>query len=358
MASLTKDPNGNWVARYRTGGRGSRRVYENLGKVGEREARRRANALEEKARDANASDPNITFLKLSDYWTKLHVSRKAKGTQEAYAAALKHLLEEFGSRKARTIKPVDAEVYAARREAEGAKPDTRRRELMVLGAVLNFGEIKGLLDRTPLRRGSVTKPDAGVRTLALEPEEWHRFDEAAAGHSSRPLWRFMVLTACRISEACALSWRDVDTTAKVVRIYQPKTKRTKVLSLTGELEEVFKSVPKGFPDTPVFRNASGARWTPGWAADRFEWLRAKARLAEGLTPHALRKTAATLAFRAGTSKDRILGLLGDTTPAMVKHYIFDRPADFAEAQAAVADALRGRTVDETRPAEGGSGSPR
>ena len=276
MASLTRDPNGNWIARYRTGGRASRRVYENLGRIGEREAWRRANALEEKARDANATDPNITFTKLADYWTKLHVARKAKNSQSAYAAALKHLLAEFGNRKARTIKPVDADLFAARREAEGAAPDTRRRDLMVLHAVLSFGEMKGLIDRTPLRRGSGGKPDAGVRMNALEPEEWQRFDRAAEGHSSQPLWRFMVLAACRISEACALSWRDVDAKTRTVRVYQAKTKKTKILALSPELEVLLRPLPRGFPDTPVFRNASGARWTTGWAAERFEWLRAKA----------------------------------------------------------------------------------
>ncbi len=358
MASLTRDPAGNWIARFYTAGRGSRRVYENLGTVSLREAKRRAAALEEKSRESAASDPNITFSKLAEYWTKLHVSRKAAGSQRAYAAALRHLLAAFGNRKVRTIKPVDAEVYAAEREAAGAKPDTRRRELMVLGAVLNFGETKGLIDRTPLRRGSVTKPDAGIRMNALEPAEWQRFDRAAEGHSSQPLWRFMVLTACRISEACALSWRDVNQKAGVVRIYQAKTRREKVLVISPELEVLFRSLPKGFPDTAVFRNASGARWTAGWAADRFEWIRAKANLAEGITPHALRKTAATLAFRAGISKDRILGLLGDSTSAMVKHYVFDRPADFADAQAAVAESLRGRTVDESRTPEAASDSPR
>ncbi|MHB1046634.1 MAG: tyrosine-type recombinase/integrase [Thermoanaerobaculia bacterium] len=347
MASLTRDPTGNWIARYRTGGRGSRLVYENLGsKIGEREARRRAAALEEKGREANATDPNITFTKLAEYWSRLHVAKRAEGTRRAYGAALKHLTVEFGGRKVRTIKPVDAEVFAARREAEGAKPDTRRRELMVLHAILNFGEMKGLIDRTPLRAGAVTRPEAGVRHNALEPEEWVRFDTAADGHSSQPLWRFMVLAACRISEACALSWRDVDSKAKLVRIYQAKTKRTKVLVITPAIEAVLKSGPTGFPDTPVFRNASGERWTTGWAAERFEWLRIKAKLRDGITPHALRKTAATLAFRAGISKDRILGLLGDSTPAMIKHYVFDRPADFAEAQAAVEVSIGVRPVND------------
>lgn len=347
MAVLKRDSKGRWVVRFYCGGRGSRRFYAALpADLTEKKARKAAEALEAAHGNGTAASPNITFNRAADLWFDLHAKKTSPSSQKVYAAALKTLRARFGNQKVRTLRPIDAELYLQDREAAGMSNATRRRDLSVLTAVLSWSEARGLIDRSPVRRGAVARPRAASRTVVLEPEEWARFDAAASGHSSAPLWRFLVLTASRISEGCGLSWQDVDFAGKVVRIFQKKTGKTKAIPLSPELEDVFRSCVRGVGGAPVFTNASGERWVEDWARDRFEWIRKRAGLPDDVTPHVLRHSSATWAFRAGVGLDRVTLLCGHRDPAMAQRYAHARPVDAAEALRAVARAACGRNVDE------------
>ncbi len=358
MASLRRDPSGNYVLRFRPSGRGSPFLYFNLGKVSAKDAKTKAAELEAKHRARKAGDATLTFSDLAKMYLEARGPELSAGSLSVYDRALGYLAPTFGTAKAADVAPLDVERYVLARRATGAAPNSVNTELRFLKAVLRWGESRRLLDRYPFRKGEAKLLKAPGRLIYMEPEEWQRFDETAERVDPRtaPVWRFLVLTGSRISEAVALRWKDVDRRfGKVVRIYQPKTQRTKAQTITADLEAVLKSLPAGEPNDPVFVTPAGGPWERVNLAQRFVRVARLAGLAEGvhgkLSVHTLRHTAATLLRRAGVPLDRIAEVLGHAELRSTLVYAHIRPDDVAATLDTLAGVLRERTVNETEAAK-------
>lgn len=167
------------------------------------------------------------------------------------------------------------------------------------------------------------------------------------------LIEFLAGTGCRVSEACALAWEDVDLTLGTVTIRanavrargqgvlrQDRTKtkagvRTitipaKLLTLLvdrrvqAETELVFPSVLGNLRDP---RNTSR------------DWAEARTRLGfPGVTTHSFRKTVATALDKAGLSAREIADYLGHENPSLTQDVYMAKNTGGAKAARAL-DAL-------------------
>ena len=114
MINLKRNGSGDYILRYWTNGRGSRRAYHNLGKVTHEEAKVQARAvLAESEKSKTLSDPAISFKRLSDLWLKLHATPKLRaGTLASTEAVVRlHLVPTFGTTRVRDLRPVDVEKF-------------------------------------------------------------------------------------------------------------------------------------------------------------------------------------------------------------------------------------------------------
>ena len=139
-----------------------------------------------------------------------------------------------------------------------------------------------------------------------------------------PLFEFILITGSRIGEVLDLRWRSIDIENETVSIYQPKVKKLKRLPLTSEMKAILSDQETGASDERVFRPRLGAVavcWHPRRVAHAFAVARKLAGLRKELTPHALRRTAASWLYQSGQPSQYAQRLLGHASIVTTeKHY--------------------------------------
>ena len=167
----------------------------------------------------------------------------------------------------------------------------------------------------------------------LEPEDVNAvimsIDAAGpAAHRDRALLLFLYNTGARISEALAVRTCDLDLTRpRQVRLHG-KGGKDRVCPLWAETVAALRMLPLDpSSDTPIFRNARGARLTRDGAA--YILARHVTRAAQTrpnlrrrrLTPHVLRHSCAVALLQAGVDVSVIRDYLGHASIATTSRYI-------------------------------------
>lgn len=344
MASLKRDRRGNVILRFRAGGRGSKNEYHNLGAITFDEAKdREVEIRAESRRHRGLEDPGTTFADLAKTWTELVGPDLAAATNTASESMLRlHILPALGSIHVRDLKPVTIDRYRANRLASSKPParSTLNLELRLILWILNFGASKRIVSN-PILRGDVKPFKIEEKTVYFQQKEWAAFIAAADSDPElrevAPVWRLMLLTACRISEMIDLRWSDVDLERGRLSIVQRKTKQPKPLTLTPEMRAVLATVPRGIGEAPVFAY-EGLPWRASRLRHRFERTVRAAGLVGDWTPHSIRHTAATWARKAGIPLDRVAKMLGHAGLDLVQRYAHFSVDDLNPALDAVSAA--------------------
>lgn len=142
----------------------------------------------------------------------------------------------------------------------------------------------------------------------------------------------MVDTGLRRAEVCALNWEDVDVSSGLVRVVRGKGGKARSVVAgvsTRRSLLAYRRQLNPEPDQPLFQAKGGGRFTPNGL--RSLLLRVGKRAGVKVTPHALRRTFATMSLRAGMSPLHLQGLLGHSTIAMTLRYVNMVDDDLLEA---------------------------
>jgi integrase len=142
----------------------------------------------------------------------------------------------------------------------------------------------------------------------------------------------LVFAGLRIGELCALRWRDVDLDAGWLQVGEAKTdadtRRIKVRgALNAELTRVHALRTIAGADGFVFATSTGRRQSAdnlrsrviGASVERANKnLRARrlSPLPEGITPHSLRRTFASILYAIGEDPGVVMDEMGHTAPAL------------------------------------------
>jgi integrase len=312
-----------------------------------------------------------TFHEFASDWfqaQKLEGGRNGRGLTAAGAADLQwrlcsHLLPTFAAQRLDeiTIEDVDRYRQAKVREAErrrhaiaaGRPPRDRdgrllwplsttsiNKTLSTLAAILEVAVEYELVPRNVAkgrrRRLPATTPrrsyiDRADHIAALLDAAGRLDGAAITGRGQRrALLATLVFAGLRISEALALCWRDIDLARGEILIRRSKTdagiRKVRILpALRDELVAL-----KARPGTPApaelaFPTSTGSRQSVSNVRSRV-LLRAIADantalataglepLPDGLTPHSLRRTYASLLFAVGEPPPWVMRQMGHTTP--------------------------------------------
>ena len=155
----------------------------------------------------------------------------------------------------------------------------------------------------------LTRDEVGQLLRALN---WRAHDAAA---------RFMLLTGARRDEVCGATWGEIEdglwtipgARRKDTRPSARRTKENHVIPLSRQALALLERMERGEADGLVFPSGRGARLTnwPRWAA------RMEKRLGFDVSPHALRRTCATLAATWGSRRMSSLLCWGIAASAVV-----------------------------------------
>ena len=198
------------------------------------------------------------------------------------------------------------------------------RTVAALGSVLTYAVAEGIIDHNPTH--GVKKPAIGKRERRLTPPEYAAFgaalneaelDETKAWQGVSAL-RFIALTGCRLGEAINLRWTEVDIKNCLLKLEDSKTGKS-VRPLGAPAVALLKRLAAGsnyefvFPsDTMENRPYAGIK--------RFYRALFKAAELEGVTPHVLRHSFASVGADLGFSDSTIGSMLGHTGSGITSRY--------------------------------------
>ncbi len=271
--------------------------------------------------------------------------RRGGGLSDAGKADLtwrlaNHLLPAFASRRLDQITVEDVDRYRLSKVREGKLNATSiNKSLATLAAILEAAVEYELIDRNPARGRRRRLPAVAPRRSWLDRAEHiaalldaaGRLDQTArvCRGQRRALLATLVFAGLRIGEALSLRWRSIDLARSTITVRAAKTDAgVRVVDilpvLCDELGD-YRVRLDPTPDALVFATATGRR--QGATNVRRRMLakaveQANKQLAkdeteplpEGLTPHSLRRTFASLLFAIGEPPPYVMAQMGHTTP--------------------------------------------
>lgn len=349
------------------------RVYESLGTDAEGWTRQRAQeALKDRlaevrlgtyvaprstaSRDENATEP--TFHEFSSRWFAMVAPELRESTAEVYKWHLSdHLLPFFQHHRLSDITVAEVDRYRqhkvrerdllrARREA-GEKTrhrplsnETINKMIVRLGQVLDLAVEYGHLPANPARgRRRKLKVDRPERSyldtsgqIAALLDAAGELDAEAKRYphvARRAMLATLAFAGLRLGELLGLGWRDVDLAGGWLRVGEAKTGAgTRRVKIRGALRDELAALKVGAePGGLVFATPTGRRHSPSnirnrvlakaveRANERLGEVR-EAPLPEGLTPHSLRRTFASMLYAIGEPPPVVMAEMGHTHPGL------------------------------------------
>jgi len=381
---------GTWEVRWYTAGRRGKYRSKRLKNVSRDEAEAYLLAKRAEAK-AGVITPGtrIRFADLARRYQETHVPHLAESWQKNVNGYVNDILiPAFGAIPAASITPGDVQAFQTKRLTEKTarnrppSAETVNHEVRCLKSILAFGVRERLLEVHPLPPRSVkplpvpteeeraglfyTPQDARALFAAFDdPDRWAAYVaktrrlgpvafspvlgiERRFGGGRKPaseaseaerlryraamdVLKAVYLTGSRVGEIVNLTWADVDMSAGLVRIFQPKVKRPKVLPIVpalGALLEAQLARQQGRrrraegppPGAPVFQRPEGGAWEMARLQRTYRLARTLSGVRPALRIHDLRHGAGTALMLAGTPDRLVQAYLGHRSGASTRRY--------------------------------------
>ncbi|WP_280256985.1 tyrosine-type recombinase/integrase [Nocardia abscessus] len=300
---------------------------------------------------APPSAGRVTVDVVARAWLASHPSWE-KSTLSRYKSVVeRHILPRWGNVRLADLAHDDIQEWVTDQVHNGAAGGTVRKNLGVLSQICDHAVITRRIAVNPC--GTVDRPKQRLaKRRYLSGVEVERLAENAGGD-----WlTVMVLAYCglRFAELAGLQVSAVSLRRRRLQIERTITEVDGVLVTKAPKDHQRRSVPfpaflaeplkqhlaGGRPDAEVFTSRRGAvlrvrNMRRSW------WDRAaKAAGLDGLTPHELRHTAASLAVSQGASVLALQRMLGHDKPSTTLDYYADLFDDDLDDVAARLDAAR------------------
>ena len=251
-------------------------------------------------------------------------------TRRAYRRIADRFAAAIGDRPFATVTLGDIQAYAA---GLGHLADSSQAQAVAaVKSLFGFAVKIGYLRFNPAAAVVAPKPrdrlaerlmpeEAVLRMIALEPDL-----------RNRALIRTLYASGGRVSELCALAWRDVqarpDADAGGQLTLHGKGGRTRwVMLTTATFEELIDLKGNAGPDGPVFASARGGHLDPATVWRIVRRAARRAGLNAAVSPHWLRHAHASHALDRGAPVHLVQQTLGHASLATTSRYTHARPGD-------------------------------
>jgi integrase len=246
-----------------------------------------------------------------------------------------HLIPAFGEEALERVDAQTIERWLARLHREGAlSRRTVQKLVVVLNGIFRRAQKVWKLPHNPV--SDVERFAAPERTdiVFFTPEEIHALAHAASNEQDASLFLAAAFTGLRMGELLALRWRDVDFSARTIRVTAsftagklgtPKSGHGRAVPLVDEVgDSLARLSQRGRwtdPDDLVFGGRAGEYLDGSALRRRYK----KARDAAGLRPlrfHDLRHTFGSVAIRTADPRElrEWLGHLDFSTTQIYMHH--------------------------------------
>ena len=259
---------------------------------------------------------------------------KAEATQRAYAADAERLFALVGKPLAQ-ITLGDLQSFA---DAFADAKDKGKRSISAIKSLLSFGHKLGYFT---FNVGAALKTPKLKDTLAeriLSEQEVLTMIALTKKQRDRVLLTVLYASAGRVSEVCALSWRDVQANGESGQVTLfGKNDETRAVKLSkATYAELLKLKGKAaLPTDAVFASQKGGHLDPSQVLRLVRAAAARAGISGNVSPHWLRHSHASHSLERGASIALVRDTLGHSSLAVTSRYTHAKPGDSSALHLAI-----------------------
>jgi integrase len=277
-------------------------------------------------RDRGGARADVTTLTIAELAVAYLADAKVRQlrTIDGIEAMIAAWVDEYGTERVRGFGYLQIVAFRDKLLGTGLKPARVNRYVSAMRKCWNWGNPHYVQTPWPQKiMLEEPKPEAineHYGTSEATVADVHAVI-AATDAVSQPLGnlvRFLIGTGARLSDALAITWRDVDTKAGTVTIRGQKTQRPQRVAMLAPAVEALARM-----DKVKHINARLFWQFEDRSAARSPWLRARANFPEKMTKlrlHDCRHLCASFLAAAGASHVELAAQLGHATLAMVRRY--------------------------------------
>jgi len=271
-----------------------------------------------------------TDEQLIQLWVQRHESPHTRRTYRRTAAVFLH----FVGKPLAQVTVGDIQAWAETLRAQA--PATRANRLAAVKSLFGTAHSLGYI---PFNPAGVVKLPKVKRTLAeriLAEGDVHRLLALEPQPRNRALLTLLYVAGLRVSELCALKWRDVQprTDAQAQITVQGKGGKTRTILIPARAAALLGE--RGGPDQPLFVSRKGGSHLDRSQVHRIVQAAARrAGLTIAVSPHWLRHAHASHALERGAAIHLVQQTLGHASVATTGIYLHARPSDSSALYLAV-----------------------
>jgi integrase len=284
----------------------------------------------------------MTVGELAETWQRVHLQRLKPSTALRYAGLLRlQVLPTWGERRLEGIRTADVRLWVAELGAGGLSASSVRAAHRVLSLIFKLAVEDGRLPRNPAE-GVALPTMVRERPCHLSRDEVDALARAAGDQGD--VIRFLAHTGLRFGEMVGLKVARVDLLRRRLHVAEavtqvnsrlhtgsPKTHQERELVIPRHLVEMLahRCEGKGREDYVFTGPQGGPIRLDNWRRRVFDPATRVAGL-NGVSPHDLRHTAASLAVATGATVKDVSNMLGHASAAMtldVYSHLFQEDAE-------------------------------
>lgn len=288
----------------------------------------------------NTKTHGRAFKIIAEQWKEEIENKIAYNSTRNYFPAWKRAIDHFGDILMSNISPQDVQIFINQFARLGMAQKTVQTQLLILNMIFSKAVIDGDIKDNPAVYVKVPNGlSKGKRTLPSENEI--EIIKNGLNNTFGLFPYFLLYTGCRLGEALAIQYKDIDRENKRIiinksvyfvgnrpEIKEPKTEAGKrEVILLDKLEKV---LPAGKPTDFLFSDGNvpltNSKYRFLWnmfcretgLADKKKDKSGKAYFVPKITPHQLRHAYATILFEAGVDEKDAQELLGHANISVTK----------------------------------------
>ena len=211
-------------------------------------------------------------------------------------------------------------------------PSTLARKLAAVKSLFSFAQKVGYVSFNPAAAISVPKFRDTLAERILEQDITKQIIALESNERNRALLRLLYATGARVSEVCALKWRDLRPVGSAGQVTLfGKGGKTRAIKLSRDTYRELLSLRQGASgDEPVFQSRKkkhGGHLTQSSVWSIIRRAARRAGVVSPVSPHWMRHAHATHALEAGASLQLVQSTLGHANWAITGRYVHVVPGD-------------------------------
>lgn len=262
-----------------------------------------------------------------DHLIELWLHERSRHTQRAYRADVGRF-RAWAGKPLRAVNLTDLQAFA--RTLEGADA-SRYRSLSAVKSLLAFGHRLGYLPFDVGRALRLPSVRNRLNERILSEADLHRILSLEPNPRNRAILTLLYASGVRVSELCALAWRDLQANGEGGQITVfGKGSVTRSVQLPPSVWQLLLTLPpnNAAPADPVFRSRKAGGFLQPVAILRVvRAAAARAGIALPVSPHWFRHAHASHALDRGAPIHLVQATLGHATVTTTGRYLHARPQD-------------------------------